>query len=194
MCSHKDACRCGESSAVARPSRSGGSGAASQEPDRDGLATPPAQEPERDALATPPVGLDTRSLQVRAGENFPHWTCDSGIYHVCFRLADSIPATVREGWLREREAIVVTARQCGRELSAEEEKRLTYLYSEKIGKALDAGHGACWLAKPKVAATVSEALRHFDGDRYGLCAWCIMPNHWLCGAPHNQWYVQRSVM
>jgi putative transposase len=26
-------------------------------------------------------------------------------------------------------------------------------------------------------ATIVEALKHFDGERYRLLAWCIMPNH-----------------
>jgi REP element-mobilizing transposase RayT len=24
---------------------------------------------------------------------------------------------------------------------------------------------------------VADALRHFDGERYRLVAWCVMPNH-----------------
>jgi putative transposase len=42
---------------------------------------------------------------------------------------------------------------------------------------LDAGHGACWLKDPAVAAFVQDALLHFDDIRYRLLAWCIMPNH-----------------
>ena len=42
---------------------------------------------------------------------------------------------------------------------------------------LDAGHGECWLRRPDVAQLVEGALLHFDGARYRLLAWCIMPNH-----------------
>ncbi len=42
---------------------------------------------------------------------------------------------------------------------------------------LDAGLGACWLKDPAVAAFAQDALLHFDGTRYRLLAWCIMPNH-----------------
>lgn len=42
---------------------------------------------------------------------------------------------------------------------------------------LDAGLGCCALAHPKMAETVENALLHFDGGRYRLLAWCIMPNH-----------------
>src|SRR5262249_18717256 len=27
------------------------------------------------------------------------------------------------------------------------------------------------------ASLIGEALLHFDGDRYKLLAWCVMPNH-----------------
>ena len=42
---------------------------------------------------------------------------------------------------------------------------------------LDAGHGACWLHQPAIARLVADALGHFDGQRYRLHAWCVMPNH-----------------
>ncbi len=37
--------------------------------------------------------------------------------------------------------------------------------------------GACILRDPTMAGIVRDALRHFDGKRYHLHAWCIMPNH-----------------
>jgi putative transposase len=33
------------------------------------------------------------------------------------------------------------------------------------------------LKDPTIAALVENAMLHFDGDRYRLLAWCIMPNH-----------------
>jgi REP element-mobilizing transposase RayT len=154
----------GGSSEVARPPRPGDSSSAFEEPDQD-------------VLATFPLGLDRASLEVSVGENLPHWTCRSAVYHVTFRLADSLPIAVRDAWLREREVIVAKAGELGNGLSEDEEKRLDYLYSEKVGKALDAGHGACWLARQEVASTVANALAHFEGERHTLHAWCIMPSH-----------------
>jgi len=78
---------------------------------------------------------------------------------------------------RERLNIVKTAEQLGRELSEDEQRRLNDLYSKKIESFLDAGHGACYLKKPEIAELVKNALQHFDGERYRLHAWCIMPNH-----------------
>ena len=46
-----------------------------------------------------------------------------------------------------------------------------------IDDYLDTGRGDCPLKVGKVATVVVDTLRHFDGDRYHLHAWCIMPNH-----------------
>jgi len=37
--------------------------------------------------------------------------------------------------------------------------------------------GAHFLKRPDVADLVQAALLHFDGERYALLAWCVMPNH-----------------
>ena len=42
---------------------------------------------------------------------------------------------------------------------------------------LDRGLDECWLGRPEVATLAESALRHFDGERYGLGAWVVMPNH-----------------
>jgi REP element-mobilizing transposase RayT len=42
---------------------------------------------------------------------------------------------------------------------------------------MDQGHGSCDLENPAFAAIVEEQLRFFDGRRYDLHAWVVMPNH-----------------
>jgi REP element-mobilizing transposase RayT len=37
--------------------------------------------------------------------------------------------------------------------------------------------GSCVLADEHIAAVVERALLHFQGQRYALSAWCVMPNH-----------------
>ena len=37
--------------------------------------------------------------------------------------------------------------------------------------------GSCLLKEPATASIVEGALLHFQGDRYLLSAWCVMPNH-----------------
>ena len=42
---------------------------------------------------------------------------------------------------------------------------------------LDPTSGVCLLRDPDLAAVVENALLHFQGERYALSAWCVMPNH-----------------
>ena len=49
--------------------------------------------------------------------------------------------------------------------------------AHKVEALLDAGYGACWLSKPEIAGLVAGALQHFNGQRYELSAWVVMPNH-----------------
>lgn len=123
------------------------------------------------------LGQDHLTIKKRQGAYLPHWERTGATYSVAFRLADSLPRAGLEQFLFEREDIVKTARQMNRPLSAQEQKRLALLYSEKVESYLDAGHGACWLRQDKVAKMVADALGHFDGERYRLAVWCIMPNH-----------------
>lgn len=127
---------------------------------------PSASEPN-----TPPT------FRKRRGAFLPHWTCDGAAYAATFRLGDSLPRHVLEAWLMERRALVDAAARSAHALSEQEEKRLDERHSQPIEAYLDAGHGACWLRESAVAQLVADALRHFDGQRYQLHAWCVMPNH-----------------
>lgn len=121
--------------------------------------------------------LDIDSLIISSGENLPHWQCNNAIYHISFRLADSMPQSVCEQWLRERACFIEDAKQHGAELSEEAKTRAQYLYSEKIENYLDMGHGGCYLKKAEIAQLVVNAFTYFNNVRYRLHAWCIMPNH-----------------
>ena len=64
-----------------------------------------------------------------------------------------------------------------RPLTWQEQKELFNWYAERVDAYLDTGRGDCWLQRPEVAAMVAGALRHFEGQRYSLSAWVVMPNH-----------------
>jgi REP element-mobilizing transposase RayT len=105
----------------------------------------------------------------------PHWEAEGSTCFVTFRLDDALPRHVVEEYREERERILRSAAE-GR-LTATERRLTLKLFSEKIESLLDAGAGECHLAKPGVAGMVADALRHFDGKRYRMFAWCVMPNH-----------------
>jgi REP element-mobilizing transposase RayT len=116
-------------------------------------------------------------LIIRQGASLPHWRMDGATYAVTFRLADSLPAEVLRRWGAEREHTVQQAEAMGRPLTASEIRRLQELHSQRVDEWLDRGHGSCALRDPRIAQLVSNAMRHFDGQRYDLLAWCVMPNH-----------------
>ena len=93
----------------------------------------------------------------------PHFEAGEVPQHICFRLADSLPQSLLREWEEELQRLPETEQQ--------NERR------QRIEAALDQGHGACWLQRPEIATLVRGALCHFNGDRYRLHGWVIMPNH-----------------
>jgi type I restriction enzyme R subunit len=49
-------------------------------------------------------------------------------------------------------------------------------FSHEYEKYLDRGHGACVLRQPRLAQIVADSLLHFDGDRYVMGDFVVMPN------------------
>ena len=50
-------------------------------------------------------------------------------------------------------------------------------WRRRIHDTLDRGYGSCFLRDKRIARIIEDALLQFDGDRYALHAWCVMPNH-----------------
>ena len=154
--------------------------------DVDRSAAGTAQPGRQDAGATASARQDAGvvvpnfrygAIATRERGYLPHWEMEGAIYSVTFHLGDSLPQTVIESYRFEAKDIVQTAEHLGRELSESERNRLRELFEEKIQTTLDAGVGACHLAKPEIAEMVAGALRFFEGKRYDLLAWSVMPNH-----------------
>jgi putative transposase len=78
---------------------------------------------------------------------------------VTLRLHDAMPASRRSEW----EALL--------RIEGNRQRRT------KLEEYLDRGLGECWLRQPRIAALVEDALRFFEGQRYKLGAWAVMPNH-----------------
>jgi REP element-mobilizing transposase RayT len=67
--------------------------------------------------------------------------------------------------------------QSGHPPSPIEHEAMRRRYAERLESYLDSARGECWLKDDRVARVVVSTLRHFDGVRYRLRAWCVMPNH-----------------
>ena len=62
-------------------------------------------------------------------------------------------------------------------LAEEEKRRIQHLFSEQVDHYLDSGYGECHLKHPEIAQSIVGAFERFNGERYYLHAWCVMPNH-----------------
>ncbi len=87
----------------------------------------------------------------------PHLDQPDLIQSITFRLADALPASVVES----------LSQTCSDDAQ----------FREALEAYLNAGHGKCLLREQTHAEIVENALLHFDGQRYRLLAWVIMPNH-----------------
>jgi putative transposase len=89
----------------------------------------------------------------------PHRDSPGLTQFITWHLADAFPTVLREEWA----ALLEIEEDCERRKEPE--------------AYLDKGRGNAWLRRADIAATCEQALRHFDGKRYNLRAWCLMPNH-----------------
>ena len=114
---------------------------------------------------------------IRSRGYLPHWERKGARYFVTFRLRDSLPRELVLRIRRQRQ-ILEKARQAGATVKADlvalREMRSLIAKAERH---LDQGQGACHMRDPRAADVVADALRNFDGSRYTLLAWCVMPNH-----------------
>jgi type I restriction enzyme R subunit len=51
------------------------------------------------------------------------------------------------------------------------------MFSARWEESLDECRGTCPLRRPELAGVVVDSLRFFDGDRYFLTDFVVMPNH-----------------
>ena len=95
---------------------------------------------------------------------------DKRLQTITFRLFDSLPAAVIEEMRQELKTLQSMPE------GDEKNDRMVNL-RKTVDRYEDSGYGSCFLRDPRIAQIVVEALRHFDGERYVLVAYCIMPNH-----------------
>jgi len=136
---------------------------------------PPANKP-----ITPFTPFDQSRPASIYSRSLPHWQQEGVTYFVTFRLGDSLPQDVFKQWREERDAALREARHAAKLSDAERQalmEKTAEEYGEKLERHLDQGIGACWLRDPRVARMVEDAMLHFDGDRYLLGSYVIMPNH-----------------
>ncbi len=116
----------------------------------------------------------------------PHWAQDVAVVFITWRTLDSMPQEVLEGWRAERNRWLVAHnidptlpgwKTQVQDLPLEQMTEYHEQFTTRWHEHLDAGHGACVLRQPELAQIVRDSLLHFDGDRYEMLDFVIMPNH-----------------
>ena len=149
----------------------------------------PTRSNELEARSTDFVPFDSTAPVSKYQRNLPHWEQSGRTYFVTFRLADSLPQEKLERWQHER---IEWQRIHPSSLTPELQTEYDHLFTERFQKWLDAGYGDCLLRQPALAGIVADALRHFQGQRYNLGAFVIMPNHsHVLLTPHGSWALEQ---
>lgn len=120
------------------------------------------------------------------GRHLPHWSQPGTVCFLTWRTWDSLPRAVVEAWQADRESWL---RRHGiapdgadwqarlRRLPPAARQEYHRLYTARWEAILDECHGECVLRQPALGGIVADSLQHFDGDRYLLSDFVVMPNH-----------------
>jgi len=129
--------------------------------------------------------FDPKAGLLIGGRCRPHWSQAGAIVFVTFRTADSVPREVLDRWEREKAdwlhrrghstgehwSLVVTR------LDDAERREFNRHFNRCRETFLDTCHGRCLLRRPDLARIVADSLLHFDGRRYRMGDFVVMPNH-----------------
>ncbi|MFN2508567.1 MAG: carbamoyl-phosphate synthase large subunit [Chthoniobacterales bacterium] len=119
-------------------------------------------------------GFDEHGELKQSRRHLPHWEQSGATYFITFRLADAVPVDVLAQWREETERWLKFHPEPWDWKTARDYMRLC---EENREEWLDRGHGTCLLGRPAAAQIVANALQHFDGKRYLLDCFVVMPNH-----------------
>lgn len=118
--------------------------------------------------------------------NLPHWEQLNAFYFITWRTADSLPKAALDRWQTERDAWLRTRgidsgvedwQRVFELLPSADRQEFHKLFTLRWNALLDEGYGECALGIPQLGLIVEDSLRRFDGTRYELEAFVIMPNH-----------------
>jgi REP element-mobilizing transposase RayT len=118
-------------------------------------------------------------------KNLPHWTQAGALTFITWRTADSLPRAMLTRLKAQRAELI---RGFGlnpdgdwkRDLAKQEPAergRVQWALFDIWDKLLDAGAGACLLARPELSQIIADSLHHFDQSQYVLTDFVVMPNH-----------------
>ena len=115
----------------------------------------------------------------------PHWSQAGAVAFITFRTQDSIPREVARRWDREKLEWLRIRGQDDRThwslvlptLPEQDRADFHRNFNRCREQFLDGCHGRCLLRQPGLAKVVADSLLHFDGQRYRMGDFVVMPNH-----------------
>ncbi|HUY89174.1 MAG TPA: transposase [Pirellulales bacterium] len=115
----------------------------------------------------------------------PHWSQAGAVVFITFRTHDSVPREVVERWEREKQQWLRNRGWAAGEdwtsivpkLSEAQRAEFQKHFDRCRETFLDTCHGRCLLRRPELARIVADSLLHFDGERYRMGDFVVMPNH-----------------
>jgi putative transposase len=119
-------------------------------------------------------GLDLHGPMRFYYRHLPHWRQEGATYFVTFRLADALPQerlrelqSLRQHW----EATHPPPR------APEDWDSYARQVTVKAERWMDEGYGCCYFRETQPARWLSDALLHFQEERYFVSCFTVMPNH-----------------
>jgi putative transposase len=145
--------------------------------------------PTRVTAARPAfIPFDERCATRIYKRNLPHWRQSGTTYFVTFRLGDSIPTAIQQGWLDERKTWLKAHgiaydgengqwHQALATLSSNEQFRFHQKFNRAVQTCLDRGLGCCALMDIRCLKAFRSILLAGDAVSYHLGDFIVMPNH-----------------
>ncbi|MGN1218319.1 MAG: transposase, partial [Phocaeicola sp.] len=107
-------------------------------------------------------------------QQLPHWHQNDCVQFVTFRLADSLPQSKLIEYKQIKDEWLAAHPKPWDDATQEEYDRII---GTKIDKWLDAGYGSCILQDGRIRKIVEDSILHFNGEKYNVHCYVIMPNH-----------------
>ena len=121
--------------------------------------------------------LNSSEVQIYDRGHLPHWEAADATYSITLRLRDSLPASVIRTLVEEKRMLEIAITSGTRRLTGIEEMRIRGEIERRFDAALDRHLGVAFMNDPRVAELMASTLTYFEGSRYELDAWSVMPNH-----------------
>lgn len=110
----------------------------------------------------------------RTVHNLPHYDQGRKYYFITWRTADSLPQSVLKNWqLKKQSWLLKNPKPWNTSKKSEYREHLM----KHIDQWLDRGTGRCLLSGARCRKILVNSLEFYDGERYLLESFVIMPNH-----------------